>query len=366
MPTARGDAGSLLSIDLTALAENYRFLQARLGKARCGAAVKADAYGIGAEAAAPVLWDAGCRDFYVATLDEAIALRALLPEAAIYVFNGLLPGDEDSFGAARLVPVLNDPGQIARWAAFCREQGPRPAAVQFDTGMARLGLSPRDTQALLADPGELAAFTSLQVMTHLACADIPEAEMNAAQRGALARIATALPQATASLANSYGIFLGPQYHFDLARPGIALYGGNPTPGHPNPMRQVVRLQGRILQVRQIDAAQSVGYGATFRASKPLRLATVAAGYADGYLRSLSNKGHAWVGNNRVAVVGRVSMDMITVDVTGLPEKDALPGGLVDLLSPSDGVEGLAEEAGTISYEILTSLGSRYRRRYLGR
>lgn len=366
MPTATGGANSLLTIDLEALAENYRRLRGRLEGARCGAAVKADGYGLGIAEVAPKLWAAGCRDFYAATLEEGAVLRALLPEAAIYIFNGLLPGDETGFVEHGLVPVLNDPGQIERWAVHCRAHGPLPAAVHCDTGMARLGLTPEDTEALLAEPGSLAAFSHLQVMSHLACADTPGAEMNAAQRQAFARIAAALPDATASLANSSGIFLGAGFHFDLARPGIALYGGNPTPEAANPMRQVVRLQGRILQVRQIDAPQTVGYGATFRAQQPMRLATVAAGYADGYFRSLSNRGHAWVGEERVAVVGRVSMDLITLDVTGLPEREVVPGGLVDLLSPEEGVNALAAEAGTIPYEILTALGRRYQRSYRGR
>ena len=366
MPRDTGGAGSLLTIDLEALAENYRRLRDRLEGARCGAAVKADAYGIGLAEAAPKLWAAGCRDFYVATLEEGAELRGLLPEAAICVFNGLLPGDERACTEHGLIPVLNDPGQIERWAAHCRAQGPLPAAVHFDTGMARLGLTPEDTERLLADPAELSAFASVQAISHIACADEPAGEMNERQRAAFARIAAALPDATASLANSASIYLGPGYHFDLARPGIALYGGNPTPRSANPMRQVVRLQGRILQVRQIDAPQTVGYGATFRAQQPMRLATVAAGYADGYLRSLSNRGHAWVGDKRVAVVGRVSMDLITLDVSGVPEDAVVPGGLVDLLSPADGVNALAAEAGTIPYEILTALGHRYRRSYVGR
>lgn len=365
MPDASRGA-SLLTIDLEALAGNYRNLRDRLQGARCGAAVKADAYGIGVGEAAPALWAAGCTDFYVATLDEGVELRSLLPEATICVFNGLLPGLAEDFAEYGLLPVLNDPGQIANWAAFCRDKGPRPAAVHFDTGMARLGLTPMETAGLLEAPEELSAFSSLQIMTHLASADRPESGQNEAQRGAFAAIADALPQATASLANSSGIFLGPGFHFDLARPGVALYGGNPTPGEVNPVGQVVRLQGRILQVRQIDAPQSVGYGASFRANGPMRLATVAVGYADGYLRFLSNRGHAWVGDKRVAVVGRVSMDLITLDVTGVPESETAPGGFVDLLSPSEGVNGLAAEAGTIPYEILTALGHRYQRRYLGR
>jgi alanine racemase len=206
-------------------------------------------------------------------------------------------------------------------------------------------------------------------MSHLADAEAPDRAQSEEQlaefRAAQAALAPAIGTAGASLANSAGIFLGPAYRFDLARPGCALYGVNPTPGHPNPMRQVVRLKGKILQVREIDAPRGVGYGATWRARGPSRIATVAVGYADGYLRSLSNRGRAVVGGREVPVVGRVSMDLTTLDVTGVPETAARPGAFAELIGPAMPVDVVGEAAGTIGYEILTSLGRRYHRVYSG-
>jgi len=298
-------AGAILTIDLGALAENYRRLCAALNGVPCAAVVKADGYGLGLTRVAPALFRAGARCFFVAQLGEAIALRGALPEAAeIYVLNGLAAGPAAEFQAQRVVPVLNSLAEVADWqAAARRAERALAAALHVDTGMSRLGLPASELDALVAEPGRLEGIELNLVMSHLACADEPGHPLNAAQlaefRSARARLPAALSTAPASLANSSGIFLGPDYHFDLGRPGVALYGINPTPSHPNPMRQVVRLQGKILQVREIDAPRTVGYGATHRAAGPTRVATVAVGYADGYLRSLSNRGSAWLGNQRV-------------------------------------------------------------------
>lgn len=355
----------LLTIDLDAVAENWRRLRDRHAGAECAAVVKADGYGLGAVPVARRLAAEGCRTFFVAHPDEGVALRAALPAAAIYVLNGLMPGAEDVFAAHDLAPVLNDLGQVRRWAGWCADHGPRPAAVQFDTGMARLGLDTREAQALIRDPAPLGAFVDPIVMSHLACADEPDHELNSRQRERFDAIRAALPGRRTSLANSPGLFLDAGYHGDLARPGVALYGGNPTPGRANPMQSVVTLAARILQVREIDTPGTVGYGATRTIGPPARLATLAAGYADGYLRSLSNRGHVVIGGVKVPVVGRVSMDLITVDITGLPAAACRPGELATLLDASHGVDDLAAEAGTIGYEILTALGRRYHRRYLG-
>ena len=235
--------------------------------------------------------------------------------------------------------------------------------MHIDTGMARLGLPPRELERLVADPAPLAAFDFRYLLSHLACADEPDHPMNEAQRAAFAGAVAALPRATASLANSSGVFLGPGWQFDLARPGVSIYGVNPQPAGPNPMRPVVGLQAKILQIRDVDTPQTVGYGATHRFAGPTRVATVAAGYADGYLRSLSGRGTAHIGDIAVPVIGRVSMDLTTFDVTRVPE--ARPGDMVDLIGPHHDVDALAAEAGTIGYEILTSLGRRYRRCYAG-
>jgi alanine racemase len=293
-------AGALLTIDLDALQANYRRLRQELGGVACGAAVKADAYGLGMGRVAPALAALGARSFFVALPDEGFALRqdlaGIAPEAEIFVLSGPGLAADADYLTGGLTPVLNSLGDVEHWrAAAVREGRPLAAALHVDTGMCRLGLPPGELDLLADHHDRLAGLDLRTVMSHLACADEATHPMNAQQldgfRAALAR----LPRAPASFANSSGIFLGADYHFDLARPGAALYGVNPTPDRPSPMRQVVRLQGKILQVREIDAPQTVGYGATHRASGPARLATVAAGYADGYLRALSNRGVGRIG-----------------------------------------------------------------------
>lgn len=364
--------GAHLTIDLGALRENYRRLRERLTGARCAAVVKADAYGLGAARVAPALAAAGAQDFFVALPCEGLRLREALtgtgegiaPAPRIFILSGFEAGLGPDFRQAELIPVLNSLGQIAAWQAEAAAGAPLPAALHLDTGMNRLGLPPAEAEALAAEPERLAGLEPVLVMSHLACAEEPDNPMNRAQLDLFQALRRGLPAAPASLANSSGVFLGPDFHFDLARPGVALYGVNPTPGSPNPMAQVVRLQARILQVREIDAPMSVGYGAAFRAAGPARIATVATGYADGYLRSLSDRGSAFVDGLAAPVVGRVSMDLITLDVTRMPAESVQPGALVDLIHPQDGLDRLAREAGTIGYELLTSLGQRYRRSYL--
>ncbi|HET8729132.1 MAG TPA: alanine racemase, partial [Alphaproteobacteria bacterium] len=281
-PEAR--AGAVLTIDLDAIVANWRLLRDRGAPAECAAVVKAAAYGLGAARVAPALAHAGARTFFVAHLEEGIALRTVLPEARIGVLNGLMPGCAADYSAHRLAPVLNHLGDIDAWAAFCRARGESlPAFVHIDSGMNRLGLDEVELAVLAAEPSRLEGLRLLGFMSHLACADNADEPMTDAQlrrfRDALSR----LPKAPASLANSSGIFRGDALHFDLVRPGCALYGINPTPEAPNPMAQVIRLQGRILQTRRIDTAGSVGYGAAHRAGPGTKIATIAVGYADGYL-----------------------------------------------------------------------------------
>ncbi len=368
-PAARR-AGALLAIDLSAIQRNYRRLKEELKGVACAAVVKADAYGLGVARVAPALAAAGARSFFVAQLGEAITLRAILaepcPDAEILVLNGLAPGAETDYLDHRLIPVLNNLAEVDAWRGLAAARARAlPAALHVDTGMNRLGLPADELDTLAEEPDRLGGIALHSVMSHLVCAEEPDHPLNPRQLAALRAARARLPAAPAGLVNSAGIFLGSEYHFDLGRPGVALYGVNPTPGRPNPMTQVVRLQGKILQVRDIDAPQSVGYGATHRLTGPARIATVAVGYADGYLRSLSNRGSAFIGGTRVAVVGRVSMDLITLDVSAVPSAAAHPGALVDLLGPSHDPDALAEEAGTIGYEILTALGRRYHRVYGG-
>ncbi|MDJ0942914.1 MAG: alanine racemase [Kiloniellales bacterium] len=361
--------GALLTIDLDAIQENYRRLCKKLARAACAAVVKADAYGLGVTQVGPALADAGVRDFFVALPFEGLALREALagvePAPRIFILSGFEAGLGPDFQAAGLIPVLNSLGQIAAWREAALAAGSAlPAAIHVDSGMSRLGLPPSELDVLAEEPGRLDGLDPLLVMSHLACAEEAENPKNREQLALFEAARARLPALPASFANSSGIFLGAEFHFQLARPGVALYGVNPTPGQTNPMAQVVRLQARILQVREIDAPTTVGYGAAFRAAGPTRIATVAVGYADGYLRSLSNRGTAFLGDNAAPVVGRISMDLITLDVTKVPAENVRPGAPVDLIAPGDGLDRLAEEAGTIGYEILTSLGRRYRRVYL--
>ncbi|MDA0228718.1 MAG: alanine racemase [Proteobacteria bacterium] len=366
-------AGAQLSIDLDAIAANWRALAARLeAGARAGAVVKADAYGLGMAAVAPALHGAGCRDFFTASLDEAIALRAVQADCRIYAFFGPLPGEAAEYSRHALTPVLNDLGQIELWRAHIHQGGTQKAVLHIDSGMSRLGLPPEEVACLVAEPERLAGLDIALVMSHLACAEQPETAMNEAQlsefKTALAALNPVAAAAESSLANSSAIFLGPRFQFDLVRPGAALYGLNPTPGKANPMSEVVRLEGKILQVRRVDSPRSVGYGAAHVVTRPSRIATVPVGYADGYLRSASNQATnracAYVRGARVPIVGRVSMDMITLDVTDIPREHAQPGALVNLIGGPHSIDAFAAEAGTIGYEVLTSLGRRYRRRYI--
>lgn len=361
------ESGALLTIDLGAIADNWRALKARVGRADCAAVVKADAYGLGTAQVGPALAAAGCRHFFVAHLAEAVALRPLLPaQATVFVLHGAPPGAEAECEAQGIVPVLNSRPQVAAWRALAARLDRRlPAVLQVDSGMSRLGLSGAELDALAGDAGSFAGIDLRCVMSHLACAEEQGHPGNPMQREAFIAARRRLPAAPASFANSSGIFLGPDYHFDLARPGAALYGVAPVAGAPNPMRPVVRLQAKVMQVRQVEAGTGVGYGFSWRAPAAARIATVSVGYADGWLRSQSNRGAAWFGGIELPLVGKVSMDTITLDASALPEGALQPGALVDLIDERHGVDAVAARAGTIGYEVLTSLGRRYQRQYVG-
>lgn len=325
--------------------------------------VKADAYGLGAARIGPVLRDAGCRHFFVAHLAEGVALRAAIgPEPMIAVLNGFAPGAD---GGAALLPVLNCLPDVETHATVARRAHlAAPMILHLDTGMNRLGLAAREQEMLAAEPSRLEGLELRWLMTHLACADEAEHPLNAAQAARFAAICARMPAGVPrSIANSSGIFLGAGFASELARPGSALYGINPTPGRPNPMRQVVRLDAPVLQVREIAPGDTVGYGATWTAERPSLVATVAAGYADGYLRALSGRASGVIAGQSVPLIGRVSMDLIAFDVTDAPA--IAPGATIRLLGPGCTPDDLAARAGTIGYEILTALGARYRRAYRG-
>ena len=366
------DARAVLTINLAALRANWGELNRVSGRAECAGVIKADAYGLGLAEIAHALTAEGCRTFFVATLHEARVVRAAQSGAAIYVLDGLLPGACPSYAGFDLRPCLSSVHEVREWAAYCDATGRRlRAALHLDTGINRLGL-PTDEVAMLAGP-ERHVFEHFElslIMSHLACADEPDNPMNAQQRQRFDTQRAMLPPAPASLANSGGTFLGPEYHYDLVRPGIALYGGRALEGRPNPMQWVVQLQARILQIREVPAGVPIGYGASFHTERASRIATIACGYADGFLRALSGPSGrpgpvGFVGEHPVAVIGRVSMDLITADVTDVPENLAARGAWVEVLGARTTIDDLTDRAGTIGYELLTRLGRRVLRVYTG-
>ena len=362
----RQNASGYLTIDLGALRRNYLLLRERAAPARVAGVVKADAYGLNAQRVVPVLYSAGCREFFVAHFDEALSLKGCLAEdARIFVLNGLLPGDEVIASRKGIVPVLNSLEQVANWAAVAASSNRTlPGIVQFDTGMSRLGLSDPEITQLLADRSLLSGIDVLFVMSHLASADEPENTQNAEQFGRMAKLIAEFPDAPMCFANSGGIFLTNTYHGQLVRPGVALYGAAPSSVGANPMQPVVSLGVAVVQTRTVPAGTRVGYGGTYTAPRDMRLATISAGYADGLPRSLSDNGAAYYNSVRLPIVGRVSMDSMTIDISALPPETLKLGDIVEIIGPHQTLEMLASDAGTISYEILTRLGHRYRRRYV--
>lgn len=357
-------ASGYLGIDLGALARNYEKLAAEVAPARAAAVVKADAYGLGAGRVADKLYAHGCRHFFVAQFVEALRLRPLLAaDAAVFVLNGLQPGNESACARENIVPVVNSLEQWHAWSGMAKTLGRTlPAVLQFDTGMSRLGVPPEE-RAALAGLVSAGGIDVLFLMSHLASADDAESEQNEDQRAEMERVAAEFPGFDVCFANSGGIFLGKTYHGVLARPGIALYGGAPTAGRANPMEPVVSLDVAVVQTRSVPTGTRVGYGASHVTAGPARLATIAAGYADGLPRSLSGRGAAYCDGVRLPIVGRVSMDSITIDISALPEGRLALGSRVEILGPHQSLEDVARDAGTIPYEILTGLGQRYRRQY---
>ncbi len=352
-----------LEIDLSAVAANWRLLNQRAARTGGAAAavLKADAYGLGAGRVAPALFEAGCRHYFVAHLNEALAVRAALPGGMIAVLNGLWPGTERQYAEHGIRPVLGSLGEIEAWSSAAARLGrPLPALLHVDTGMNRLGLSPDEVRTLAAQSARLGGIAVDYVMTHLVSAESPQDEINERQRRLFERACGCLPPAKRSLANSSGLFLGPAFASDLARPGGALYGVNPTPGRPNPMRPTVRLTARILQVRTVCPGEAVGYNGLWRAGRESRIATVSVGYADGFFRCLGNRAVAHFDDTPVPLVGRVSMDLTTFDVTDAPAARA--GSLLELIGRNS-VDDMARRAGTNGYEVLTNLGRRYARTY---
>jgi alanine racemase len=367
---ALAGATGILTVDLDAIVANWRKLDKAAVPAECAAVVKSNAYGCGLRPVTHALAKAGCKTFFVATLDEARTARDAAPSSVIYVLNGFIQNTGDAYAKIDARPVIGDLNELAEWDVFCRRTGwSGGTAIHIDTGMQRLGLTVSEAQGLIprintGDHG----FTL--VMSHLACAESLHHPMNARQLATFREIASLFTGVPASLSNSSGIFLGPPFLFDVVRPGAALYGVNPTPESDNPMQPVVELKARVLQIREVERGEGVGYGATWTARRPTRLAIVSAGYADGYFRAgSSNDGtrgaEVVAAGRRCPVAGRISMDLMAVDITDLEKNAVRRGHMVTLLGDGITVDELAHHFGTIGYEVLTSLGLRYARIYKG-
>ncbi len=350
-----------LTISLSAIADNYRRLACAAPGATCAAVVKTDAYGLGLEPVTRTLLDAGCEHFFVANAQEGGTLRKICPGANIYVLTGTRGADPASLQALRLVPVINSADDLAAWHAAVTAGS--PYAVQIDSGMSRLGLD-HSAVTQFADALQADAIPApCLIMSHLACAEDPDHPANITQLQRCRALRELFPDIPFSLANSSGVFLGEDYHFDLVRPGAALYGINPTPHLPSPVRAVISWQAQVLQLRGVASGEFIGYGATFRASRASRIAIVDAGYASGFPRSASNSAHVLVAGHPAAIVGRVSMDLLAIDVTDLPDPPR-SGDTVELIGPSYDVDDLARDAATIGYELLTRIGPVNERYYL--
>ena len=362
------EAGGLLTVDLGALVANWRALAGRATPAECAGVVKADGYGCGIEQVTAALAKAGCKTFFVADLSEARRVRGVAPEAAIYVLNGLMPNTAPAYAALRVRPVIASMLELAEWDAFTATQKWQGgAALQVDTGMNRLGITVNDAAALA--PRIRAENHGITlVMSHLACAENTQHPLNARQMSLFREVRLLYRGIPSSLANSSGIFLDDKAHCDVVRPSVALYGVNPTPGKANPMRPVIELKARIAQVRTLPKGETVGYSAGWTARRATRLAVAAVGYADGYLRAAGSSdetpgGSALVGGKLCPIAGRVSMDLLAIDVTDLPDGTVRRGDLATLIGGELTLDEVARAAGTIGYELLTSLGRRYHRDY---
>ena len=368
-PQTKPGTTGIVTVDLPQIADNWRALSRLTGPAQCGAVVKANAYGLGSDRIIPTLAKAGCKTFFIATPDEAEQARAKAPNATIYALDGVLPGSAEDFARLGIRPVLSSLSEVELWAKLCKARSQKLAAgLHIDTGLNRLGLPARDTRRLASDATLRANFELTLVMSHLACADNPSDPKNRDQLLAFETLSALFPGTPRSLAASDGLMLGPTFHFDVVRPGYALYGGQASVANPAPVAPAVTVSARILSVTDVAPGESVGYSATWRAKRPSRIATIAAGYADGIPRSASAPdgrpgGQVLIGDALAPIVGRVSMDLITVDVTDLAAGAAVPGSFAALIGPGLTVEDAGYQAATIGYEILTRLGARFERVY---
>lgn len=359
-------ASAVVTIDLAALQSNFRTLAAKAGVA-VGVPIKGAAYGLGLAPVAQALWAVGARHYFVARPMEGQELRAVLPNADIYVLDGYYRGQAEFYIRNALIPALSNFDEAKAWA---KDAEGSACALHVDSGINRLGFTTEEFAALVADGALRARLNIKLLMSHLACSDEPDHPLNAKQHAAFSKLRKMLPDVPASFANSSGIYLGEDYSYDVVRPGVALYGGNPLPGKPNPMKPVVTLHAKVMQMRLVKQGDTIGYSATWTAPRDSRIAILGAGYRDGIPRKLSSlrsdgPGQVFIAGRSVPIVGRVSMDMMACDVTGIPEGEIERGTLAEIFGPNISVDEAAGVAGTISYELLTHLGNRYHRRYIG-
>ncbi|RDE09853.1 alanine racemase [Pelagibacterium lacus] len=368
MTGSRTILGGGITIDLDAIVRNWKALDTVSGKALTGAVLKADAYGTGAKVVGQALYKAGARFFFVATPDEGVALRKALPQAFIFVLDGLVPRTARDYAAHGLMPVLASMSQLTEWLDFCLNQGKaEPAALHFDTGFNRVGFRMNEAEMVKREL-EQSGFEPQMIMSHFACADQPTHEMTRKQNGLFQGVLNLFPDVPASLANSAGLMASKDYHYHMVRPGISMYGGRAINGRPNPMAGVISMHVPILQIKDARIGETVGYGAAYRLRRDSRLAIMALGYADGFFRSLSGiggqiGGRVAINGRTVPVLGRVSMDMSVIDITDV-EGLVQPGDLVEVLGPTIGIDDVADAARTIGYEILTTLNGRFPRGYV--
>lgn len=349
-----------LTVRLGAVRRNYERLAKTAAPAKCGAAVKANGYGLGAVPVSRTLASVGCTEFFVASVAEGIEIRQVLPDVNLNVFNGAMPGTIDDLVAHRLTPLVISLEQLTIWRQAAKNAGEMlRVGLHIDTGMRRTGLQVNEIEAIAEDDRLLAGMEIRHVLSHLASADEVDNNQSEIQLAEFERAIGVLPAATLSLANSAGMHRGPEYHFDLVRPGVSIYGGAPFPGKPNPMEHAVVLEAPMMQIYDVHPGDRVGYGATYEVVHPARHAVLALGYADGFLRSSSNSGRVWVAGVECPIVGRVSMDLTIIDVTALPVANLELGAAVEVMGSNRLVDDVAADAGTIAHELLTDLGGRY-------
>ena len=361
------DKNTFLTINLKAIKNNYKIIKKKVGK-KCiiAATVKADAYGLGADKVVPFLIRSGCLNFFVATTSEAIQLRNINKRISIYILNGLITDEIELINKHNLIPVINSLTQLKRIEKFQKlKQIKLKIAIHFDTGMSRLGLDIRETTYLIDNKSKLIKYSKiLLIMSHLSCADDKKSKLNKVQYNKFLNIVKHFPKSMHSLSNSGGILLGKNYHFDMVRPGISLYGGHCQKNEKNIYNNVVTLKANLIQVREIYKGDTVGYGATYKAVKNMNIGTLAFGYADGFNRLFSNNFHIFFNNKKIKIVGRVSMDLVTIDLSNLKINKKIKLNKFEILGERYSINSVAKQINTIPYEILTNLGKRYQRRYI--